>query len=77
MRHAEYVGAWLAKLRDDKRCVVQAASAASKATDYLFSVLEPDGDAGIETSELGPDDEVTVNVPSARLDGVQPACTTG
>ena len=77
VRHADYIGAWLAKLRDDKRCVVQAASAASKATDYLFSFLEADGDAGVETSEPGANDDVVVNVPSVTLDGVEPGRMIG
>ena len=42
VRHADYIGAWLRKLRDDKRCVVQAASAASKAADYLLALLPND-----------------------------------
>ena len=33
--HAHYIGSWLKKLRDDKRAVVKAASAASKAAEYL------------------------------------------
>ena len=62
VRHADYIGAWLAKLRDDKRCVIQAASAASKATDFLFSVLEPDGGAP-EANEHRSDDGKAVNGP--------------
>lgn len=40
VRHANYIGAWLTKLRDDKRCIVQAASAATKAADYLLGYVE-------------------------------------
>ena len=61
VRHADYIGAWLAKLRDDKRCIVQAASAASKATDYLFSSLTADDDDGAATSDPNPDEGVVVN----------------
>ena len=48
----------IAELRDDKRCLVQVASADSKATDFLFAVLEPDGGPeernGIDLSEARP-----------------------
>jgi antirestriction protein ArdC len=33
--HAGYIANWLEVLKDDKRCVVQAASYAQKAVDYL------------------------------------------
>src|SRR5579863_7214566 len=39
VRHADYLGSWLEVLRDDNRAVVRAASAASKAADYLLSFL--------------------------------------
>ena len=37
MRHADYIGSWLDVLREDNRAVVRAASAASKAADYLLA----------------------------------------
>ena len=51
VRHADYVGAWLAKLRDDKRCVVQAASAATKASDFLLGLLDPEPKGAEHASE--------------------------
>jgi antirestriction protein ArdC len=36
VRHADYIGNWLAVLRDDERAIFRAASAASKAADYLL-----------------------------------------
>lgn len=36
VRHADYLGAWLAVLRADNRTIFRAASAASKAADYLL-----------------------------------------
>jgi antirestriction protein ArdC len=39
VRHADYVGEWLAVLREDNRAIVRAASAASKAADYLLAFL--------------------------------------
>ena len=37
VRHADYIGAWLEVLREDNRAVIRAASAASKAADYLLA----------------------------------------
>ncbi|TPG42733.1 DUF1738 domain-containing protein [Sphingomonas koreensis] len=37
VRHADYLGSWLAVLRDDNRAIFRAASAASKASDWLLS----------------------------------------
>ena len=37
VRHADYLGSWLKVLRNDKRAIFQAASAASKASDYLLA----------------------------------------
>jgi len=41
VRHADYIGAWLEVLREDDRAIVRAASAASKAADYLLA-FQPD-----------------------------------
>ena len=37
VRHADYLGAWLSVLREDSRAIFRAASAASKAADYLLA----------------------------------------
>jgi antirestriction protein ArdC len=37
VRHADYIGSWLDVLREDNRAVIRAASAASKAADYLLA----------------------------------------
>ena len=37
VRHADYIGSWLQALREDDRAIVRAASAASKAADYLLA----------------------------------------
>ncbi|MBW4332243.1 DUF1738 domain-containing protein [Stakelama sp. CBK3Z-3] len=36
VRHADYIGAWLAVLREDELAIFRAASAASKAADWLL-----------------------------------------
>lgn len=37
VRHADYIGSWLAIIREDNRAILRAASAASKAADYLLA----------------------------------------
>jgi antirestriction protein ArdC len=37
VRHADYIGSWLEVLREDNRAIVRAASAASKAADYILA----------------------------------------
>ena len=37
VRHADYIGSWLDVLREDNKAIVRAASAASKAADYLLA----------------------------------------
>lgn len=37
VRHADYIGAWLAIMRADTRAIFKAASLASKAADYLLA----------------------------------------
>jgi antirestriction protein ArdC len=43
VRHADYLASWLEVLREDNRAIIRAASAASKAADYLlgFRVADP------------------------------------
>ena len=46
VRHADYIGSWLDVLREDNRAIVRAASAASKAADYVMGFLPDDSHAG-------------------------------
>jgi antirestriction protein ArdC len=39
VRHADYIGAWLAIMRADTRAIFKAASLASKAADYLIAFV--------------------------------------
>lgn len=43
VRHADYIGAWLAVLHEDYRALFRAASRASKAADYILA-FEQDGE---------------------------------
>jgi antirestriction protein ArdC len=36
VRHADYIGSWLEVLREDNRAIVRAASAASKAAEFIL-----------------------------------------
>ena len=45
VRHADYIGSWLEVLREDNRAVVRAASAASKAADFLLGFWTPEIDS--------------------------------
>jgi antirestriction protein ArdC len=40
VRHADYLGCWLDLLREDNRAIIRAASAASKAADYLLAFCD-------------------------------------
>ena len=42
VRHADYLASWLEVLRDDNRAIIRAASAASKAADYLLAFRDRD-----------------------------------
>ncbi|MDZ3836988.1 MAG: zincin-like metallopeptidase domain-containing protein, partial [Rhodospirillales bacterium] len=52
VRHADYIGSWLEVLREDDRAIVRAASAASKAADYLLAFRHhPDEPVDITADE--------------------------
>jgi antirestriction protein ArdC len=52
VRHADYIGSWIEVLRDDDRAIIRAASAASKAADYLLGFLpRADEPAGTTADE--------------------------
>jgi len=40
VRHADYIASWLDLLRDDNRAIFRAASAASKAADFLLAFIQ-------------------------------------
>ena len=51
VRHADYIGSWLEVLREDNRAVVRAASAASKAADFLLAFLPQTVGADVKSNE--------------------------
>jgi len=42
VRHSDYIASWLTVLLEDDKAIFRAASAASKAADYLLAIT---GDA--------------------------------
>jgi antirestriction protein ArdC len=51
VRHTDYIGSWLEVVREDDRAIVRAASAASKAADYLLA-FRPESNEPVEAVEL-------------------------
>jgi antirestriction protein ArdC len=41
VRHADYIGNWLTVLKNDARAIINAASHASKAADFLLAFAAP------------------------------------
>lgn len=48
VRHSDYIGAWLDVIREDDRAIVRAASAASRAADYLLAFRDADQSAELD-----------------------------
>jgi antirestriction protein ArdC len=42
VRHSDYIASWLSVLRGDEKAIFRAASQASKASDYLFTLAGED-----------------------------------
>jgi len=43
VRHADYIGSWLAVLRDDSKAIFRAASLASRAADFILALTDHTG----------------------------------
>ncbi len=67
VRHAGYIGSWLEVLRDDDRAIIRAASAASKAADYLLAFQAdadgPEVPAGLAIPASAPESQREAGVP--------------
>lgn len=53
VRHADYLGSWLHIIREDNRAIIRAASAASKAADFLLA-FKPEPIAAANANSLDP-----------------------
>jgi antirestriction protein ArdC len=42
VRHADYISSWIDCMRENNRAIIRAASAASKAADYLLAFRDGD-----------------------------------
>ncbi len=51
VRHSDYVASWLEVLREDNRAIVRAASAASRAADFLLAFPPCESAAGVGADE--------------------------
>lgn len=60
VRHADYIGSWLDVMRADSRAVVRAASAASRAADFLLA-FRPGAQPGPAEEEDGGSGAAGVN----------------
>jgi antirestriction protein ArdC len=66
VRHADYIGSWLEILREDDRAIVRAASAASKAADYLLAFRSESDELPVRTmSRCVPTSELSLGVPAS------------
>jgi len=54
VRHADYIGSWLEIIRGDDRAILRAASAASKAADYLLA-FRPESAIAANDDDPDPD----------------------
>ena len=67
VRHADYIGSWLEVLRDDDRAIIRAASAASKAADYLLAFrageVEPEARSVFTIPASAPESQRAAGVP--------------
>jgi len=61
VRHADYLGEWLSLLREDSRAIFRAASAASKAADFLLAFRRGEQPA---TASESSDDASEANAPA-------------
>lgn len=62
VRHADYIGSWLEIIREDSRAILRAASAASKAADYLLA-FRPESAVAANDDDGDPegDDEMALD----------------
>jgi len=54
VRHADYIGSWLEVLREDNRAIIRAASAASKAANFILA-FRPDALESAAAPDGGPE----------------------
>src|SRR3546814_20912762 len=75
VRHADYIGSWLEIIREDNRAIVRAASAASKAADYLLA-FRPEAAVSANDDHRGKSDPAALDGRSAALSSSRPKSPT-
>lgn len=63
VRHADYIGSWLQIIREDNRAILRAASAASKAAEYILACR----DTASTGLDVAGEDEAEGFEPEGRL----------
>jgi antirestriction protein ArdC len=58
VRHADYIGSWLAIFREDHRAILRAASAASRTADYLLHFRS---DPSVSSAMIDPPDGTSIH----------------
>ncbi|MCW6536761.1 ArdC family protein [Sphingomonas lycopersici] len=73
VRHADYIGSWLDIIREDARAIVRAASAASRAADFLLA-FRPEVAAHNAANDDGddPDDPAGMALGRGRSRNAEP-----
>ena len=73
--HAAYIKSWVAKLKDDNKMIVQAASQAQKAADYMRNITYNDNGEQVAVIEreaqASPDPIVSAEIRQAQRDQFQ------
>ena len=59
VRHTDYLGSWLDIIREDSRAILRAASAASKAADYLLA-FRPEAALAANDDDPDPDPDCSM-----------------
>ena len=52
VRHADYIGSWIAMLKEDRRAVFAAARLASQAAEYILAFQSNDSRLPAEVSRM-------------------------
>ncbi len=72
VRHADYIGSWLEVLREDNRVIVRAASAASKAADYILGYQREPEAAPVPSTDAGDPESARSDELRAHLPAIRP-----
>lgn len=69
VRHADYIGSWLEIIREDSCAILRAASAASRAADYLLA-FRPEVGVAANDDDPDPDPDCAMALTATQLTGL-------